>query len=400
MRARGVAVIFGMAFMLANGATLAQSGGQGASVTAPRPAPKPALFPTLFPHPTNNNGYEEWVQATDLIRNNANVTALNEDPQPTLAFKRRVLADPEVAQALALLRAGINKPVYSPRTNLNENTPLPELAPMRNLARLLRTQMYVAFADGRVDAAIDCLRVGLAFGYRIQTDSLIAGLFGVAINSIVLKEFSQHIDQLSAYQCDDVRRVVEDFLSAESPIGHLLALEKSYALKILEARRSDPEGLMALLKPGGGEDTQDEDPDVAAVRNHLRSHPSDVNALLQDAQSRVSAYYDQTLLNLRLPVAQRKPLALDKTVSPGSALFRAISVDPQAVLDKYTRDQTQLRILGVHALIHRYRWDHNTLPNGLAELHAPNLVKDSFTESAVVYTRDGEHYILTPQQLL
>ncbi|MCW3052850.1 MAG: hypothetical protein JWN14_2020 [Chthonomonadales bacterium] len=397
MTLRKTVVLCSVAVLLVNGVARAQKTGQKVPGTVQKSAPKPPSYPQLFPISTNNNGYEEWVRAADLIQNNAKVQELLDQPSPSLAMKRRILDDPEVTQALQLVRAGVNKPVFSPRTSLDENTPLPELAHFRQLARLLAMEQYVAFADGRVDAAINDLRVGLAFGYRIQTDTLISGLVGVAIHNIVLKEFSQHLDQLSVYHCNEVRRIVEDFLDTENPAVHLLALEKGYALKMLDARRSDPEGLLALLKTVGGASNPDEDANVAAVHAYLTNHPGDANALLDEASSRISALYDQALLNLRLPPTQRKPLLIDQAASPGAALFRAVTVDPQQILDKYTRDQTQLRLLGVHVLIHRYRWDHNNLPDSLSEMRAPNLVKDVSSGAEVVYQREGDRYLLNSQ---
>lgn len=398
MKNRFMPLFFGIMAVLASGVTGAQTTGQDPYGTAQLPSPEPPNFPTLFPNPTNNNGYEEWVRAADLIQNNAKVYALDNDPSPTLAAKRRVLGYPDVVQALLLLRTGANKPVYSPRTTMVENTPMSELAGFRRLARLLKFEAYVAFADGRVDAAIGCLRVGLTFGYRVQTDSLIGGLVGVVIDSIILKEFSQHLDQLSVHQCDDVRRIVEDFLAAESPAAHMLEMEKSYVLQMLEAHRSDTDSLAALFKNLGMEDQHDADNDVAVVRAQLASHPSALNALIEDARARVSARYDHALRNWRLPAAQRRPFVPDKTDSPGAALCRMLTADPDLILSKYTRERSQLRVLGVHAAIHRYRWDHNALPNGLAELHIPKLVKDAFAGSEVVYKQDGDHYTLILQE--
>jgi hypothetical protein len=353
------------------------------------------MFPRLFPHPTNNNGYEEWVLAADLIQGDAKVEAMLANPNLTLSWKRRALDDPAVIQALQFVHAGVNKPVFSPRATMDENTLLPELGAFRQLARLLATEQYVAFADGRVDSAISSLRIGLAFGYRIQTDSLISGLVGVAVDSIVLKEFSQHVDQLSVFQCNEVRRIVEDFLAAENPAVHVFTVEKSNMLQILASKRSDPEALLSLLKPLGDAEEANADPDMATIQNYVKTHPAEVNALLDDAGARISALYDQTILNLRLPLAQRKPVMVDQDNSPGAALFRAVTVNPQQVVDKYTRDQTQLRLLGVHVLIHRYRWDHNALPAGLADLHAPGIIKDPLTGAEILYQRDGDRYTLT-----
>ena len=395
MRVKRNAGVCGVALMLVSGGTLAQTNGGDGSGIAQGPAPKPPSFSTLFPVPTNNNGYEEWVQAADLIQNNPKVVALASDSEMTLAMKRRLLADPGVERALQLLRAGVQKPVFSPRTSVDVNTTFPELRGFLPLARLLCVEQYVAFADGRVDRAIETLRTGLTFGYRIQTDSMRSGAIGALIDTLLLTQFSQHLDQLSVYHCEEVRRIVEDFLAAENPTVHLIALQKSYVLHLLESKRSDPKGFLADVKSMIGDNADTSGSSMASLFAYLQSHPGSVNAVLDDAQQRANALYDQTLLNLHLPVGQRKPPVMGEDKAPGAALFQAVTFDPQRSLDRATRNQAQLRLLGVHVLIHRYRWDHNRLPNSLAELHADSLVKDLVSGIQVVYTRDGDHYTLT-----
>jgi hypothetical protein len=397
MRVKRLSGFCVVALMLVSGVTLAQTTGVDTSGVAQAPVPKPPNFPILFPVPTNNNGYEEWVQAADLIQNNPQVAALSTDAAITLAMKRRLLADPGVVRALQLVRAGLQKPVFSPRTSVDTDTTFPELSAFRLFAGLLCVEQYVLFADGRVDAAIKSLRAGLTFGSRIQTDSSRSGKIGVLIDTMLLTQFSQHLDQLSAYHCEEVRRIVEDFLGAENPAVHLMALQKSAVLQLLESKRSDPNRFLAELKTMLRDNEDTAGSSVASLHAYLLSHPGDVNAVLDDAQQRVNALYNQTLLNLRLPVGQRKPLVIgeDKAPSPGAALFQAVTFDPQRVLDQYIRVQTQLRLLGVDVLIHHYRWDHNRLPGGLAELRADSLVKDTFNGNEIVYARDGDRYTLT-----
>jgi hypothetical protein len=96
-----------------------------------------------------------------------------------------------------------------------------------------------------------------------------------------------------------------------------------------------------------------------------------------------------------LPISQRLPLTIDKSSTPAATLCRLVAVDPQHVVDSYTRDQAKIRLLAVHMLIHRYKWDHNSLPGSLDELHAENLVIDPFTGSTITYKRDGDRYTLT-----
>jgi hypothetical protein len=400
MRANSLLVFFTLVLALTSRFVPAQTGGNAASGAKVPAETKQPSFPRLFRSATNNNGYEEWVQAADLIQNNADVDAAGQ-PGATLTFKRHVLADRSVARALLLVRAGMDKPVRSPREDFDENTAQPELLGLQQLARLLRTEQYVDLADGRVDAAIDALRVGLAFGYRIQTDSLLSGVIGLAVDNIVLSEFARHLDQFSVHQCGEVVRIVKEFLSAENPAVRLMALEKGYALKSLEIRRSDPESLLDFARllvtvstPSGA----GEDPEMTAnlqnLQDQLAARPQDLTAILDDAQVRINTLYDHMLLNMRLPLAQRKPLSIARANSPGTFLFRLTTADPQRILDRYTSDQAKLRLLAVHALIRRYRWEYNALPTALTELQAPDLVKDPFTDDQIVYQRDGDSYTL------
>jgi len=101
---------------------------------------------------------------------------------------------------------------------------------------------------------------------------------------------------------------------------------------------------------------------------------------------------------MRLPVAQRKPFVRDRGASPGASLFRLFTPDPAQIVDKYTSDQAALRLVAVHALIHRYRWEHNALPAALSDLHADTLITDPFTGDQIVYQpQEGAGYTLYSQ---
>src|SRR6266511_6158846 len=94
------------------GAAAAQ-GGQ--ALPASTDEPEGPLFPQLFPRPTGQNGYEELVLAIDQLRRSARFKQSQEmtgsEGGLTLAFRRRVLADPPVVRALTLVRRGLAKRV-------------------------------------------------------------------------------------------------------------------------------------------------------------------------------------------------------------------------------------------------------------------------------------------------
>jgi hypothetical protein len=95
---------------IAQSSTGSNSGAAGAGQSDPQ-SPR---FSELFPNPTNNNGFEEFVKAADLVRNIDEIDQAA-NPGATLALKRRVLAKSECKQALELLREGLTKPAIAPK---------------------------------------------------------------------------------------------------------------------------------------------------------------------------------------------------------------------------------------------------------------------------------------------
>jgi hypothetical protein len=175
-----------------------------------------SVFRQLFPEPTGQNGYEELVQAGDLMWNNVAVRAATATGA-TLETKRRALADPDVKRALALVRRGLNKPVRSPRTEFTPATLFPEFAPLRGLARLLAVEQYVALADGRTGDAISALRDGMRMAHAPKGDVLIGALVGVAMDGVVLNRLARHLDQMSARDCDRLVALAREYLQTPDP---------------------------------------------------------------------------------------------------------------------------------------------------------------------------------------
>ena len=180
---------------------------------------QPPRFPALFPNPTNNNGFEEFVKAADLV---VNIDEIDQaaNPGASLALKRRVLARSECRQAIELLREGLTKPAIAPKQVPWDGPGLPIRLPIggfMKLGHLLAIEQYVDCADGSVDAAIDSLHEGLAFGYRIQSTSIVSGITGIIVDISVVNETAAHLEQLSIFNCDRVVQIVRDLLAADCP---------------------------------------------------------------------------------------------------------------------------------------------------------------------------------------
>jgi hypothetical protein len=256
-------------------------------------------------------------------------------------------------------------------------------------------EQYVAFADGRISAAIDSLKIALAFAYRVQTDTLISGLVGISMDAIVIKEFAAHLDQLSIYDCDKVVELMKGHLAAQNPGVRILELEKEYIVKALEKRREDPSGLVDLLLLGVTPKDEAQIRDVAFIRDHLAAHPQALGSMIDAVEAQVKTAYEQAEAKLVTYAGSGPPVLRSAENTPVATLLRSVTVSPQQITDRYASAQCRKRLLAVHALIHRYRWDHGSLPASLSELHADDLVKDPFTGETMLYRRESDNYTLS-----
>jgi hypothetical protein len=353
--------------------------------------PKPPIFGQLFQNPTGMNGYEDWVQASDLVQNNKLIEQATADGA-TLTMKRRLLAEPAVQSALHLLHVGLSKPA-PPRLGLYADTRLPEYIPFLNLGHLLAIELYVQFADGRVDAAIDTLDDGLRFGYRMQADTRLSVLSGIVVATDVLEGFSPHLDQLSEYQCLRLRRMVEEITALPSPVALVLRGEQQERTRMFDRLGADPKGVENVLGSlSSNEEEWDEIKRDMAAR--LRRDPASLGVIANQAKAQLSTYYTDTIAGLNLPPLQRKPLPFPGRDTPGGQLLAMFVPTIGGFVSQHDESDARLRLLGVHAAIRAYRWEYNHLPLSLADLHIRDLALDPFTGAPLHYQNNGTTYDL------
>ena len=358
----------------------------------PSDPPQPPRFNQLFPQPTGQNGYEDWIRAADLMQNNARLGSLF-DPDVTLTAKRRLLAEPAVSNALHLIHAGLAKPIQPPQSAGDDlDILMPQYFALRNLARVVNGEIYVQFADGRVDAAIDTLDDGLRFGARMQTDTLASGFVGLDTQTIVLNSFSQRLDQLSQYQCQRVLHLVQDIMTRPSPVPALLRAEQQWMGRRLDAFAADPKGRENLINQFGSEENMDTN--TRLVVTHLRANPADATVLVAQATARSEACYSAFIADLALPRKQRKPLPSPSGTALDVRLFNIMMPNLQDADERYSDMDARIRLLGVHAAIRAYRWEHNRLPDTLAVLRLGDLALDPHTGDALRYQNNGATYDL------
>ncbi len=97
---------------------------------------------------------------------------------------------------------------------------LPELQPMRDLARLLALRARVAALDGHTDAAVRALQTGFAAAKHVgEADTLVAALVGVAMGTVTARELellSQPATPSLYWALTDLPR---PFLDMRRPLG-------------------------------------------------------------------------------------------------------------------------------------------------------------------------------------
>lgn len=348
-------------------------------------APPQSIFQQLFPEPTGTNGYEEIVLAGELTWENETMTAAIQR-NATLTVKRAALADPKNIRALALLRQALAKPIRSPRQVIVSDSPLPDLALIRQLARLLTIEQYVLLADGKTSAAIQSLRDGLRLAYIVKPETLIGGLTGRAVDTMALTHLGRHVDQLPVKDCDRLIALVKEYLSAPDPLFDTLDADRRMALSTLDLMRrwqreflKSPE---ALNEP--------DDP-MEKKGWALAKDPVALEAHIREVAARINAHYEAHIAALRLPPWKRgeMPGGLTDTSPAG---ITARNLVPNLILrtTRITQSRVQMQLLGVHAAIRRYRWEHDRLPDTLADMPLGNLAIDPYSGKPLLYRRTGE----------
>lgn len=344
-------------------------------------APKPfQAFDRVIEKVTGNNGYEELVMAADLTTANAAFNEMQQlpAPGPTLAIIRKTLEQPDLVRAHALLKLGLSKPVGTPRSKIDDETVLPELAGFRNLARMMGYQLYVDFADGRISRAIDTLRDCLRFGYVVQTDSLVSGLVGVAVDAIAIRPIDEHLEQLSAGDCDHLLTVVREWLRLPDPSTGILNSERLAIANLLRKYRSNPAKLIEQISA----DPQSEEyKKSTAMLAMFNQNPGSVGTVFDQAGAKMSAHFDRLMAEQKKAPWERQELPKMEDDSPAGRLCGMLgdSTLGSMVLDKYAYEQARVQMLGVYAAIRRFRWENRMLPASLAILNLGGLAIDPFT---------------------
>lgn len=179
----------------------------------------------VIPKWTGTNGYEEFVKAAILLKApqlealDRYIDFRNGSPSADKSVPPGIKADTPVLElyklelkqarpALALVRAGLAKPITYPRP-VSEVTPFSELPAFKFEARLFGRLAEVELAAGHEEAGLKALTDGFSLSKRIPPSGDIAALVAVSAEGIMFKAILKQLPHLSLAGVTSLRQSAE-----------------------------------------------------------------------------------------------------------------------------------------------------------------------------------------------
>lgn len=352
---------------------------------------KLSVFQKIFPEPTGTNGFEEIIRAGEPLRDVEREYSLVGGVP--LSKKREYLALPVCQDALRLLRIGLAKPLFLPRTSYTTDH-YEAYACLRALARLLATSVYVACADGRTDNAVRIAGDVLTFTHALQGVSYIGSLTAISVEAIVLKPLVQLRDSLSVADCRRLTRLMEQSLAKPDQAYRAFSVERGYLLGMVAAWREKWDGMFDVLEQlyAPSEDV----PETPQYRESLRyaalvrEDPTVRERVLNEMLELITQHFDCVDAMMRDPTGRlvlMPPPNADANRHPMVPLLRnAFFVVEETAVRKSVQRRVSLQLVAIHAAIRAFRWENDRLPKTLDELELrASLVTDPFTAKSILY---------------
>jgi len=342
-------------------------------------------------------GYELLAEAAQWAKSSQALEAASQ-PGATLTQKRRALSDKSVVEALERMHLWLDTPT-SPNAapDPTGESLVPLLTGARALGRALTVQSYVLLADGRVSEAISTLRDGLRLSYAIGNSTMTGWLSGMVIETSLAEQLVAHDDQLAERDCDRLLNLAQEWANASDPLTQVVERmhqeRRALVQKFMGAANFDRVLQEIYQDAQNVEGTQ-----LGAQMDRLT--PQARQQMLNRASSAIDTAFDQTQLALKTPFWERTPVVAQagNGKQPEDAVLQLFLSQTMPnfdrIADRYTQIQAITRLLGCHAAIHRYRWEHDSLPPSLEELKLGVMATDPFSGKPFVYKTMGIRYTL------
>ena len=380
-----------------------------------------SLLAKLVPIPTGRNGYEDYLRAGDMIGSNnwvvydqwiaykrshsvltqtevdgdSEVPDLPPGVSPEMSeLAVRKVANERFGSAFEVVKMGNAKQVWDPRTDLDSLSVFPEMGRFKTLAKIGMNKAHVEFSEGRTTQAIDDLFAGILFSKEIFDSSLISSLVGIAIQTIMLAEFNEHLGQLSLSDAETIDRKSCAFIAERLSIANIFKREAAMTIGSLDAMIDSPDGTLSEDEVKlYGHALKDLTPaDRASMKNMLtqtlqlryneyqeRFSGDEGNWILRsDARDPVPSPQDMSYSNLALVVAN--DLAGKSSMSQFA--------------EAMAKSRIQIRLLQLHAKILEYHWKNNVWPRKIEDFADTKTAYDPFAKAPFHYELKENGYRL------
>ncbi len=237
-------------------------------------AQRQSQFHRFFPHPTGKNGFEEYLQAADLLQdqNASQYDTWFFNLRPAQGRMQVQTAPPEGVQltdsyaeverkyrkrfqkVLALVKSGNAKPAQLPSKLDNgaseQASDFPVYARFRQVARFTAHAGDAEFEDGKEASATQILFDSLKFSSRVSTGSEIALFAGYGCEFSAVHEFSSQVKRLSPSSAAKVVRYCANSLTEEpaeiAVVSRAFEVRKAKIHDIVSGLRSHPQDIAKL----------------------------------------------------------------------------------------------------------------------------------------------------------
>ncbi|HRF61069.1 MAG TPA: hypothetical protein PLH94_14285 [Fimbriimonadaceae bacterium] len=373
-------------------------------------APK-SIYEAGLARPTGRNGYEEYLRAGKIVASESYKAYARwmvelqggETPKSVPAGMKadasildaRDALRSRFGKALDLVRAGNAKPIFDPSTEADFTTLFDHLADFKSIARLGTGVAYSDFAHGRASVANDLLLDLLQFANGISGGNLISFLVGIACEAIVTAVYARHIDRLSVSDLAKVGTWVEGRLGAPPTFLGAVESELRGSVRAVEQifTGTRAEIIDAFSATFGDEKTISD--------RLLKLSERDLRSVGKIAQSQIERSIQEQLRFLRLSEANwislpdeepEPPIGDDSVGKIADEISSSVIPLSASVAKSAALRRTQLRLLRLHALVLRYRWEHDRLPALLSDAVVKADLVDPITGQAFQYeVREGTY---------
>jgi len=354
-----------------------------------------AVYAQQTTSPNTAAEYEDLAAAARLAQSNHALTAAGERGA-TLEQKRAAVSDADMVHALDLLRSWLDGPAVPPPAPDPDAAGIGHMVPgLLTLARFIAVRNYVLLANGRVSEAIEGVRDGLRLSYAIGNSSVLAWQSGYVIEEMLIDSLMPHLDRFSAVDCDRLLRLAREWTDSYDTLPAALDLTRRAAVMRIR-RAANPNSVKDIIQE------MSESTDGAEMAAQMQGLSAQaIQQTMESSGMAVDAAYGSVLLELSTPYWQRQQAAdrvraAAKPVDPMvQQIVNMAMPHISKTLNRYTQVQATARLIGCHAAIRRYRWEHDAMPPSLAELKLGDMAIDPFTGKQFVYKPEGSNYTIT-----